>query len=180
MDFLECVEGRRSVRKFREQPVSHEVFRKIVKEASCAPSWKNTQTARYLVIEDRAVIEEIAQNCVMGFEYNAATIRKAPALVVLTYVTGRSGYERDGSFSTSKEDRWEVFDAGIAAQTFCLCAYQEGVGTVIMGIFDEDKVAAAAGVPEGQRVAALIAAGYPDEQPAMPKRKLVDDLLSFR
>jgi hypothetical protein len=58
----------------------------------------------------------------------------------MTCVTGRCGYERDGSFSTPKGDRWEMFDAGIAAQTFCLAAHEMGLGTVIMGVFDENKV----------------------------------------
>lgn len=180
MEFSECVRGRRSVRKFKKEKVEHSVFEKIVEDASCAPSWKNTQIARYIVIEDESLKNEIAENCVMGFQFNANTIQNAPALVVVTYICGRSGYERDGSYSTSKGDHWEVFDAGIATQTFCLSAYSHGVGTVIMGIFDEEKVAKAAGIPEGQRVAAIITAGYPDEQPAMPKRKTADELLSFR
>ncbi len=180
MDFLEAVKDRRSVRKFKEEKVSKETFERIVEASSYAPSWKNAQIARYIVMEDEAVKNEIADHCVMDFAFNADTIKNAPALVIVTYIAGRSGFERDGSFSTSKEDRWEMFDAGIASQTFCLAAHNEGVGTVIMGIFDEQKLAEAAGVPEGQKVGAIIAAGYPDEVPAMPKRKAVEDLLSYR
>ena len=98
----------------------------------------------------------------------------------MTYVAGRSGFEKDGSYSTSKEDRWEHFDAGIATQTFCLAACEKGVGTVILGIFDEEKVARAISLPEGQKVAALIAMGYPEgESPAVPRRKEAEELVSF-
>ncbi|MEA5002079.1 MAG: nitroreductase family protein [Christensenella sp.] len=180
MEFLEGIKGRRSVRKFKDEQVGHDVLGRVVEAAACAPSWKNAQIARYIVIEDTALKNEIADNCVMDFAFNAATIKNAPALVIVTYVAGRSGFERDGSFSTSKEDRWEMFDAGIASQTFCLAAHNEGLGSVIMGIFDDEKVAAAAGVPEGQKVAALIPIGYPDESPQMPKRKTADELLSFK
>lgn len=179
MEFLEGIKGRRSVRKFTDEKVDHDVLERVVQAASCAPSWKNTQIARYIVIEDNAIKNEIADHCVMDFAFNAATIKNAPALVVVTYVAGRSGFERDGSFSTSKEDRWEMFDAGIASQTFCLAAHKEGLGSVIMGIFDEDKVAQAAHVPQGQKVAALIPVGYPAESPEMPKRKMVEELISF-
>jgi len=141
MDFLECVKGRRSIRKYTGEKIGHDAFEKIVETASYAPSWKNTQTPRYIVIEDKGMLEKIADDCVMGFQYNSATIKNAPALILVTYITGRSGYERDGSFTTSKEDRWEMFDAGIATQTLCLAAYAEGLGSVIMGIFDEAKVA---------------------------------------
>lgn len=92
---------------------------------------------------------------------------------------GRSGFERDGSYTTSKEDRWEVFDTGLATQTFCLAAHDKGVGSVILGIFDESKVAEILGIDEGQRVAALVAVGYADEAPDAPKRKSVDDLVKF-
>ena len=113
------------------------------------------------------------------FAFNQKTASHAPALVVLTMLTSRSGYERDGSFSTSQGTHWQSFDAGIAAQTFCLAAHALGLGTVIMGIFDEDKVKQVVDIPEGQKVAALIAVGHPAEEPVCPKRKDVETLLSF-
>jgi nitroreductase len=73
-----------------------------------------------------------------------------------------------------------MFDAGIAAQTLCLAACNEGLGTVIMGIFDENEVASVIGLDSSQSVSALIAIGYPDEQPVMPKRKETIDLIEYR
>lgn len=180
METIKCIKERRSIRKFKAEPVAREVISEIVTAAAYAPSWKNTQISRYIVVEDEAVKAKIADECVLGFTYNAKTIKGAPQLVVVTYVAGRSGFEKDGSYTTSKEDRWENFDAGIAAQTFCLAAHDKGVGTVILGIFDDDKVREAADVPEGQKVAALIAMGYPEgDAPAAPKRKAAEELVSY-
>jgi nitroreductase len=179
METLQCIEARRSIRKFKADKVSHETISEIVSAASFAPSWKNTQVTRYVVVEDEAVKNKIADEGTLGFAYNTGTIKNAPALVVVTLVHGRSGFERDGSYTTSKEDRWEVFDTGLATQTFCLAAHEKGVGSVILGIFDENKVAEIINLDEGQKVSALIAIGYPDESPAAPKRKTVDDLLKF-
>jgi nitroreductase len=179
METLQCIETRRSIRKFKADKVSHETISEIVSAASFAPSWKNTQVTRYVVVEDEAVKNKIADEGTLGFAYNTGTIKNAPALVVVTLVHGRSGFERDGSYTTSKEDRWEVFDTGLATQTFCLAAHEKGVGSVILGIFDENKVAEFINLDEGQKVSALIAIGYPDESPAAPKRKTVDDLLKF-
>lgn len=179
MEALQCIETRRSIRKFKQSPVSHEVMEAIVKAASFAPSWKNTQVTRYVVVENPEIKAKIANEAVMGFSFNTGTIENAAALVVVTMVHGRSGFEKDGSFSTSKEDRWEVFDAGIATQTFCLAAHDKGVGSVIMGIFDEEKVAELIQLEEGRKVAALISVGYPDEEPAVPKRKEVEELVRF-
>lgn len=179
MEALQCIETRRSIRKFTNQKPERELLEKVVKEAAFAPSWKNTQVTRYSVVENTDIKEQIAKEGVLGFQYNANIIEGAPDLVVVSMVHGRSGFERDGSFSTSKEDRWEVFDAGIATQTFCLAAHEYGLGTVIMGIFDEEKIAEIVKLPEGEKVAAIIAIGYSAENPAAPKRKEVADLLRF-
>lgn len=179
MEALKCIETRRSIRRFKSEALSHEVLEAIVKEASFAPSWKNSQVVRYVVVENQDIKSKIANDAVLGFTYNTGTIERAAALVVVTMIHGRSGFEKDGSYTTSKEDRWEMFDAGIATQTFCLAAHEKGVGSVIMGIFDEDKVAELISLEEGRKIAALIAVGYPDEEPDQPKRKEVSELVRF-
>lgn len=179
MEALECIKTRRSIRKFKEEPVARETVNAIIEAASMAPSWKNTQISRYHVVENKEIKQDIADNCVLDFEFNQKTISRAPQLVVVSMIEKRCGYERDGSFSTSKEDRWEMFDAGIASQTFCLAAHDMGVGTVILGIFDEEKIAKAISLPEGQKVAALIAMGYPNQECEAPKRKIVEELVNY-
>lgn len=180
MEAMECMKTRRSCRKFQEKSIPHEILEEVVGTAAYAPSWKNTQITRYIVIEDRDKLRKIAENCVLGFEHNAKIISRCPALVVVTMVKNRSGYEKDGSYTTSKEDCWEMFDAGIATQTFCLAAHEKGLGSVIMGIFDEAKIAEVVTIPENQKVAALLAVGYPEFQPETPQRKEVSELLSFQ
>lgn len=179
MDAMELITGRRSVRSFTAREVSRETLTDVVALARFAPSWKNSQTVRYLAVTDADTKERIARDAVMGFSINQNTIRSAPVLMLLTTVNGRSGYERDGSPSTDKGTHWQSFDAGVAAQTFCLAAYQFGLGTVIMGIYDEGKLRGVVPVPDGESVSAMIALGYPAETPNAPKRKEVSDLLRF-
>lgn len=179
METLKCIETRRSIRKFKAQPVPREAVQEIVAAAAFAPSWKNTQVTRYVVVENADIKAKIAEEATLGFEHNKGIIYDAPALVVVSMIHGRSGFERDGSYTTSKEDRWEVFDAGLATQTFSLAAHDKGLGAVILGIFDEDKAAEIVGLDEGQKVAALVALGYPDEEPETPKRKSATELVRF-
>lgn len=180
MEFTNVVKERRSVRRFKNEPISHEVFEKIVDVARYSPSWKNTQIARYLIVESEELKAKIATpECTFNFAYNIGTLSNAASILVLTYIKNRSGFDKDGSFSTTKEDRWQNFDCGIAAQTFCLAAQEQGVGTVILGYFDENEIAKVCNLPEEQGIAAVIACGYPDEEPACPKRKEVEELLSF-
>lgn len=179
MDAVECLKTRRSIRSFSEQSVSHEVLEDVISTARFAPSWKNTQITRYTVVENKEIKKHIAENCVMKFSKNTNTLSNAPLLVVLSYITKRSGYERDGSFTTSKKEAWEMFDVGIAAQTFCLAAHEKGLGTCIIGIFDENMVAHAISLPENQKIATIIAVGYPEKLPDTPPRKDVDALLTY-
>lgn len=179
MEALECIKTRRSIRSYTDEPVSHEMVEKIVEAASLSPSWKNTQIARYIVVEDKALKDKIASECTHTYAGNADIINSAPMLVIVSYVKNRSGYERDGSFSTSKGSGWEMFDAGIATQTFCLAAHELGLGTVIMGLFD-DTIAEAIELPEDQDISCIIALGHPAVSPDAPKRKTVSDLLTFK
>ena len=101
-------------------------------------------------------------------------------LIAVTVIKNRSGFERDGSYSTFRNDTWQMFDAGVASQTFCLSAHEKGIGSVIMGLFDQDTVSSLLSIPEDRELIALIPIGYPDEAPAAPKRKPVSDLLTFQ
>ncbi len=180
METLQCIETRRSIRRFTEEPVTKEQLEAVVSYAKYAPTWKNVQATRYIAVVDAEKKAAIAEQAVMDFEGNKKIINSAPVLIVQTIVDSRSGYERDGSFSTSKGTHWQSYDAGIAAQTLCLAAHDMGLGTVIMGIFDEAKVKEIIEVPEGQSVAALIAIGHPKFTPDPVPRKDVDVILSIQ
>ncbi len=180
MEALECIESRRSVRRFTEEPVTKEQIEAVISYAKYAPTWKNTQVNRYIAVIDPEKQAKIAEEAVMGFEGNKKIIASAPVLIVQTIVDARSGYERDGSFSTSKGTHWQSYDAGIAGQTLSLAAHALGLGAVIMGIFDEEKIKEIVNVPEGQSVAALIALGHPKFVPDPVPRKDVDVILSYQ
>ena len=179
MTAKDCIKGRRSIRKFKEQPIDRELLSEIIETASYAPSWKHTQITRYIAVTGE-LKDKLAAECTSAYPKDGEIIMQAPMLIVVTYIKGRSGFERDGSFSTAKEGSWQMFDAGVAAQTFCLAAYEQGIGSVIMGIFDEAKAASLLNIPEEREIVALIPIGYPDEEPVAPRRKPVEDLLSFQ
>lgn len=179
MEALECIKSRRSVRKYKEEKISKETIEKIIESAAFAPSWKNTQITRYTIIENEEIKAKIAEEGVLGFTFNEKTIKRAPAIAVQSIVKGKSGFEPDGSYSTPKEDGWEMFDAGISAEAFCLAAHTYGVGTVILGYADYDMVKEILGLPENQEVVAIIAMGYHETDNPAPARLSVDELLNF-
>lgn len=177
METKDCILTRRSIRKFTDTPVSHETLEQIIATAAYAPSWKNTQISRYIAIENPDMLREI---CETYAPFNARVIGGCKTLIAQTFVKNRSGFERDGSYTTDREAGWQYYDCGIAAQTFCLAAHDLGVGSVILGIFDREALEKYLGIPEDQELMALIAIGYPEGDAPAPKRKDVETLLSYR
>ena len=178
MTAKECIIGRRSIRQFTEQPVSHELLSQIVETASYAPSWKHTQIVRYIAVEGKTKDKLAA--CTSTFPNNGTIMNNAPMVVAVTIIKGRSGFERDGSYTTNRGDSWQMYDAGVASEAFCLAAYEQGLGTVILGIFDQEEASRVLQIPEDRDLIALIPIGYPAESPVAPRRKSVDDLLSYQ
>lgn len=178
MDTKTCIKTRRSIRKFTDQAVSKETIEDLIGTALYAPSWKNSQTTRYIAVMDSEVKAKLANECCQ--EHNAGIINSAPVVVATLIKDKRSGFERDGSFSTIREDNWQAFDNGIATQTLCLAAHDQGLGTVIMGLYDIEKASEILEVPDDQLLMSLVALGYPDIDPEVPKKKSVEELLTIK
>ncbi len=187
MDAIEMLTERRSVRKFKNAKVDRETMKEIIELSRWAPSWANYQIARYTLVDDEATIAKLANDGVKGFVYNMKTIQNAKGVAVLSYVKGKSGRLDQKKLNlmqeklpAAKADVWEIFDAGIACQTFCLAAHAKGVGTCIFGVIDEQSIAEIVKLPAEEAVAALIVYGYEDGPHAKPTpRKDVDEIVRF-
>lgn len=179
MNAKDCLLQRRSCRRFLDKPIERSTIRQIVDLARFAPSWKNTQIVRYTVIDTPTVKNDIAENCVHGYVFNTKTIQRAATLVVISYETGHSGRDTNGDLQSADAEKWEMFDAGIAAQTFCLAAREYEIGTCIIGIIDEKDIAQKLQLPANQKVACLVAMGYPEVWKDAPARMECEDLLHF-
>lgn len=178
MTAKDCILTRRSIRKFKPDLVDHAILESVIELASYSPSWKHSQIVRYVAIEGE-LKNKIGRECTTTFPGNGVIIENAPLLMAITVIKNRCGYERDGSFTTDRKDTWQMYDAGVASQTYCLAAHEAGLGTVIMGIFDRDKIEALLELPEDRELVALIPTGYAAEEPTAPRRKAVSDLVSY-
>ena len=179
MDAITMIKDRRSVRKFKNEKVDRELMKEIVDIAKWAPSWVNYQIARYTLVDDEAIIAELANEGVNGFVYNIDTLKNAKGVAVLSFVKGKSG-KLGEEYATSMGNIWEVFDAGIACQTFCLAAHAKGVGTCIMGVINEKSIAEIVNLPEDETVAALIVYGYEEGQHVAPTQRMaVEEIMRF-
>ncbi len=181
MDAKQLITGRRSIRKYKDEIVSKELLNEIMELTKFAPSWANFQIARYHFVSDQEVIKKIADEGVHGFVYNKSTLANTKNLLVLSFVQGKSGKldPEKNDFATAKSNAWEMFDAGIACQTFCLAAYEKGIGTCIFGVIDDKSIAKIIDLPENETVACVITFGHPAEEVKPTPRKDVSEIARF-
>lgn len=177
MDFLQCVKERRSIRKFKEDKVDRKLIEEIVDNAAWVPSWKNSQVTRYHVVDNKETILKVAHEMVPA--HNVSIIENCTVLFIVTAIKNRSGYDRQANPVTPYDDGYEFFDAGVATQTLSLCLHEKGLGSVILGMIDVEKLTKAFNIPEDQMVVALVPAGYPAEEPVAPKRKDHTTLVTY-
>ncbi len=178
MNAKELLNTRRSTRKFTNEVISKGLLHEVMELTSRAPSWKNYQIARFNIIQDKNIINQISKQGVNDFVYNMKAIANANNLCVLSYIKGLSG-TTDGKYDTSKKT-WEVFDAGIAAHQFCLALHSVGLGSVIMGIIDVDMISSLIELPENEEVAAVIVFGVPNEEVKFRSRKSIDEIVRYK
>ena len=176
MELQTCIEQCRSVRKYKNQSVPRELIREIIKAATFAPSWKNSQVSRYYVAEGNAK-KELASY--LG-EFNGRNVQDAPVLIVSTVVNKRSGFTREGEYETHLKDGFQYYDCGMQSMNLCLKAYELGLATLVMGIYDEAAIRKLFDIDESQIIVAVTAVGYADGETSMPKRKSVDDITVFK
>lgn len=178
MEFNKVVEARRSIRHYdADQPVSREQIEEMLQAAIQAPSWKNSQTARYYVVMEPQLLETVRTTCLPAF--NAVNVSGAPVLIVTSFIKNRSGFNPDGTPSNELGDGWGFYDLGIHNEHLVLKAADLGLDTLIMGIRDADKLRSLLDIPEEETIVAVISVGYRSQDANMPKRKAVAEIARF-
>src|SRR4030043_2239210 len=176
MDLMEAIKGRRSIRKYKPDPVPEEVLRTVMEAVRWAPSWANTQCWEVIAIKDPSVKSELATALPKGNPAVSA-MAEAPLVLVLCGRKGISGFYK-GQMTTAKGD-WLMFDTGIAMQSLCLAAYSLGLGTVVVGMFDHKKAEEILGLPQNAEVVAMTPLGYPAAEGSAPKRKEPSEFIFY-
>lgn len=168
METLDAIRTRRTIRKFQDKPIPREVLDQVLEAVQWSPSWANTQCWEIVVITDQAVKDRMQETLAKG---NPATkaVAAAPVLLAVCGKLKDSGYYK--GVVTTKFGDWFMFDLGICTQSLCLAAHDLGLGTVVVGLFDQDAAAKVVNLPEGYELVSLIPMGYPNQEPPAPKRK---------
>jgi len=158
--FLELVQKRQSDRKYTDKPVEPEKLKRCLEAARLAPSASNSQPWSFVVVHDANLVKKVgkaARGPLMSFNLFAS---KAPVIVAVVMEKPKIITEWGGRI---KKKEYSLIDVGIAAEHFCLQAADEGLGSCMLGWFDEKKVKTLLHVPEEKTIPLLITLGYTPE-----------------
>jgi nitroreductase len=168
MDLYRAIRERRSIRKYKSDPVSDEVLQRLLDAAQWAPSWAHTQCCDVVVVRDPAQKQRLQASLPPKNPAFKAMV-DAPVVVAFCGRAGRAGFKK-GEAATPRGD-WMMFDVALAMQNFMLAAHAEGLATVCVGLFDAAAAGSTLRCPDGVEVLALTPLGYPDMEANVPPRK---------
>jgi len=160
MNFIELVKTRQSVRRYDPQPVEKQKLELCLEAARLAPSASNSQPWHFIVVDEPELKNKVAEatfDPVLTFNKFAI---QAPVIIVM--ITRKPGFVTRLASKIKKRD-WSLVDTGIAAEHFCLQAAGLGLGTCMLGWFNESKVKKLLNIPKEEFVGLLITLGYPPE-----------------
>jgi nitroreductase len=174
MDVLQAIRERRSIRKYKPDPIPKDKLMQLLEAIRLAPSWANTQCWEIILVDDPQTKEALAKTMPPGNPAIPA-FSQAPLIIVGCAQLGKAGCFK-GQPATDKGD-WFMFDMGIALQNLCLAAHGVGLGTVHVGAFNAQKVKEILKVPECIAVVEMIPVGFPDQETKTPARKEIKDFV---
>jgi nitroreductase len=170
MELFQAIRERRSIRKYKELPVEREKIEQVLDAARLAPSWKNLQCWRFLVLT-AAEKKEAMLSAFADDNPGKKAFLQAPVAIVVCANPAES--------DLSHGIEYYVADAAIAFEHICLTAHALGLGTCWMGLFDEAEMKAKLNIPDGIRVVGITPLGYPDQEPKARPRKELSEIAFF-
>jgi nitroreductase len=166
LDIIDIIRSRRSIRKFRPDPISEETLDMVLEAGRWAPSGLNNQPWRFAVVTKRATIEAIS-----GLTHYSKIVLAAQALMPVFLDTAKS-YHREK----------DIQAIGACLQNMLLEAHSLGLGAVWLGeiIKSNSEIKRILGLPEELELMAVLAVGHPAESPKPTSRKALKDLVVYR
>lgn len=177
MNFIKLVNERESTRRYTNRPVEQEKIDYILEACRLAPSACNSQPWKFVMVTDRNLAILIAQATFSTMlQFNRFALQ-APVMAVLVREPAKM-LSKIGS--NIKDKDLSLIDTGIVAEHFCLAAAEQGLGTCMLGWFNENKVRQLLGIPQNRRVPLVITLGYPASNKKRIKiRKSMHQIVSF-
>jgi nitroreductase len=175
ISMLEMISARQSDRKYKAHPVEREKIERITEAGRLSPSACNGQPWKFIVVDDPGLLKKMAEAVSAKVLRMNLFVGQAPLMLVV--VREKSNLTSSIGGSVKSKD-YSLIDIGISASSICLQAEAEGLGSCIIGWFDENAVRKILSIPRSKRVELIITIGYPDSDKRTKKRKTRDEVVS--
>ena len=166
MNVFDAIKKRKSIRGYLDKPIEEEKLKRVLEAGRLAPSAKNAQDWKYVVVKDAKLRKEVAKAC-----HNQMFVAEAPVVVV--------GCATMPDFRLSCGQLAGPIDVTISMDHMTLQAVEEGLGTCWIGAFDEDKVKTILGIPDKIRIIEILPLGYPAAEGSFRGRKGSEEIFVF-
>ena len=176
--FLDLVRIRQSVRKYTGKPVEEEKLHRCLEAARLSPSASNSQPWKFVVVNDPELVQKVSKETIGPLSTFNNFVPQAPVILAIV-IEKMKVFTKIGASIQDRE--YPLIDIGIAAEHFCLQAAEEGLGTCMLGWFNEKPVKELLKIPKDKRIGLLITLGYaPEDYKLRQKiRKPVEETISF-
>jgi nitroreductase len=168
MDFYDAVRRRQSIRSFKPDPVPEDVLGRIIEAGRLAPSAKNYQPWKFIVVRDPAVRAALVPAC-----RGQKSVGEAP-VVICGCAIEEQAWKKMGGYWPA-----DAVDLAIALEHIVLAAAAEGLGTCWIGAFTEAEVKKVLAIPDGVKPIALAPLGYPAAGSNPQPRKPVEEIVCY-
>jgi len=173
---LELIRARQSDRKYSDKPVEKEKLERILEAGRIAPSACNAQPWKFIAITEPELIKKIAEAAsakVLGMN---SFVGQAPAQIVVVREKPNFSSKIGGAI---KDKDYSLIDIGIASENICLQAKSEGLGSCMIGWFDENQLKKILSIPKTKRVELIITIGYSISEQRVKKRKAKEEVVGY-
>lgn len=175
--FYSIIKNRQSDRGYTSKPVEKEKLHRILESARLAPSACNAQPWKFIVVDNPELKNKLADTTsskVLGMNHFT---KQAPVHIVIVM---ESANFSSNFGSMVKRKHFPLIDIGIAAEHICLAATAEGLGSCMIGWFDEPKVKKLLNIPRNKRPVLIITLGYQEKKEIREKRrKPLDEVINY-
>ncbi|MBK9389076.1 MAG: nitroreductase family protein [Bacteroidetes bacterium] len=175
-EILDLIKSRQSDRKYSNKPVEQEKLDRIIEAGRMAPSACNAQPWKFVVVTETDLLAKLAEASsakLLGMNEFAS---QAQVMIVVireqANLTSRIGAQ-------IKRKDYSLIDIGIASQNICLQAEAEGIGSCMLGWFDEVAVRKTLGITKSKRVELIITLGYSLSEKREKRRKPAEETVSY-
>lgn len=157
MKFNELILRRQSDRLYLNKPIDREIVHRCIDAGRLAPSASNSQPWTFIVIDDIELKDKVSKKTFGPLKSFNKFVPQAPVIVAIVMEKPKVITELGGRI---KNKEYPLMDIGIAAEHICLQAAEEGLGSCMLGWFDERAIKSLLNVPNNKNIPLLITLGY--------------------